>query len=329
MRSMNKGDDWQAISDDLTNGGKVGNVAYGTITSISESPFQFGLIYTGSDDGLVYLTKNSGGSWTRISDAFPKDLWVSRVIASRYKKDRVYVTLNGYRWDDFKSYVYVSEDYGKTWKDISSNIPDSPVNVIKEDPINESILYLGTDNGAYVSLNSGNSWEAFNKGLTAAAVHDLVIQEEANDLILGTHGRSIYKANIEPLQAMTPEILESNIHLFKVADIKHSKSWGSSWNKWLQPRTPEIKVPFYSKNPGNYEVRILTEDKDILHSFNVEAEKGFNEIVYDLAIDEKNKDKLQNDKGILIEKAKNGKYYLPKDKYFIEIAKKKTSFEIK
>ena len=113
MRSMNQGDDWQAISNDLTKGGKVGNVAYGTLTSISESPFQFGLIYTGSDDGLVHVTNNSGGDWTRISDSFPKDLWVSRVIASQHKKERVYVTLNGYRWDDFKTYVYVS---GRLWK---------------------------------------------------------------------------------------------------------------------------------------------------------------------------------------------------------------------
>ncbi len=141
MRSMNQGDDWKAISDDLTNGGKVGNVSYGTLTSVSESPFQFGLIYTGSDDGLVHVTKNSGSSWTQISNSFPKDLWVSRVIASQHKKERVYVSLNGYRWDDFKTYIYVSEDYGNTWKSLNTNIPDSPVNVIKEDPENENLLY--------------------------------------------------------------------------------------------------------------------------------------------------------------------------------------------
>ena len=107
---MNQGTDWVAISDDLTQGGKKGNVAYGTLTSISESPFEFGLIYTGSDDGLVHITKNAGGSWTNISQSFPKDLWVSRVIASQHKKERVYVTLNGYRWDDFSTYVYMSDD---------------------------------------------------------------------------------------------------------------------------------------------------------------------------------------------------------------------------
>ncbi|RLD26790.1 MAG: glycosyl hydrolase, partial [Bacteroidetes bacterium] len=153
MRSMNQGDKWDAISFDLTQGGKTGNVAYGTLTSISESPFEFGLIYTGSDDGLVYVTRNAGSDWKRLSNAFPKDLWVSRVIASSHKKSRVYVTLNGYRWDDFTPYVYVSEDFGATWKSISSNLPTSPVNVIKEDPANMNVLYLGTDNGAYVSMD--------------------------------------------------------------------------------------------------------------------------------------------------------------------------------
>src|SRR5690606_368043 len=188
MRSMNQGKDFTAISDDLTNGGKKGNVAYGTLTSISESPFQFGLIYTGSDDGLIYVTKDAGGSWTNITSSLPKDLWVSRVIASQHKKERVYVALNGYRFDDFTSYIYTSDDYGQTWKNISANLPASPVNVIKEDPKNENLLFVGTDNGAYVSFDRGTSWEAFSKGLPNVAVHDLIIQPEAHDLLLATHG---------------------------------------------------------------------------------------------------------------------------------------------
>jgi len=329
MRSMNKGDDWEIISEDLTKGSKVGNVPYGTLTTISESPFQFGLIYTGSDDGLVYVTKNSGSNWTKISDSFPKDLWVSRVIASQHKKERVFVSLNGYRWDDFTTYVYISDDYGTTWKNISSNIPNSPVNVIKEDPEIEYLLYLGTDNGLYVSFDEGEKWEAFSKGFPNVAVHDLVIQEKEKDLVIGTHGRSIYKANIEPLQEMTADILNSNFHLFSIADVKHRKSWGSSWNKWLEPSTPKISIPFYSSKGGRYEVKILSDDDSVLHSFDVEADKGFNETEYDLSISEKAQKKLKKSKGILIEKAKNDKFYLPKDVYFIQIGSEKIDFEIK
>jgi photosystem II stability/assembly factor-like uncharacterized protein len=155
MRSMDKGDTWKAISQDLTQGGKQGNVAYGTLTSISESPFEFGLLYVGSDDGLIHVSKNAGGSWENISEGLPKDLWVSRVIASKHDKAKVYATLNGYRWDDFKAYVYVSSDYGKTWQDLSEDVPDAPVNVIREDPNSDAMVYLGTDNGAYVSFNGG------------------------------------------------------------------------------------------------------------------------------------------------------------------------------
>ena len=129
-----------------------------------ESPFQFGLLYVGSDDGYVHISKNGGGSWTRISDSFPKDLWVSRVIASQHKKERIYVTLNGYRWDDFNAYVYVSDDYGQTWKNITNNIPASPVNVIREDSKNPDVLYIGTDNGLYTTFTRGVHWYPFKKG---------------------------------------------------------------------------------------------------------------------------------------------------------------------
>lgn len=131
-RSLTQGNEWTAISGDLTNGGKKGNVAYGTLTSISESPFEFGLIYTGSDDGMVHVTRDGGANWQLIYNSFPNELWVSRVIASQHKKERVYVTLNGYRFDDFNTYIFKSEDYGKTWDNIKTNIPASPVNVIKE-----------------------------------------------------------------------------------------------------------------------------------------------------------------------------------------------------
>ena len=158
LRSMDQGATFDVISNDLTTGGKKGNVPYGTLATISESPFQFGLIYTGSDDGLIHLTKDGGNSWKNITGNLPKNLWVSRIIASKFKKERVYATLNGYRNDDFSAYVYMSDNYGETWKNISSNIPASAVNVIKEDSENAQILYVGTDNGLYVSFNNGASW---------------------------------------------------------------------------------------------------------------------------------------------------------------------------
>ena len=330
MRSMNQGNDWEAISDDLTKGGKKGNVAYGTLTTISESPFQFGLIYTGSDDGLVHITKNAGGSWTNISNAFPKDLWVSRVIASQHKKERVYVTLNGYRWDDFKVYAYMSDDYGQTWKDISGNIPASPVNVIKEDPKNENLLYLGTDNGAYVSFDMGKSWNVFSEGLPNVAIHDIVVQPEANDLLLGTHGRSIYKANIEALQQMNSDLTAKPITIFEVSPVRHSSRWGSAWSPWSEAYAPNKTIQFFSSTSGEKTMTVLSENGTVLNSIQLKADKGFNYVDYDLTLSEKGKKALEKaNKELQIGKSGNGKYYLPKGVYTIEIDDVKSTLEIK
>ncbi len=333
MRSMNQGDDWTAISNDLTNGGKKGNVAYGTLTTISESPFQFGLLYTGSDDGLVYVTKNSGGSWNKISDSFPKDLWVSRVIASAHKKERVYATLNGYRWDDFTPYIYVSENYGQSWKSIRNGLPASAVNVIKEDPENENVLYLGTDNGAYVSIDRGTTWQAFSKGVPNVAVHDIVIQPEAKDVLLGTHGRSIYKTNIEAIQLLSDEIMNKALHVFELPGVKWSEKWGVAWSRWLEAEEPSTTIAFYSNDTREYVIKITTEEGKTLQEFSTTADKGLNYVAYDLTITEKGKDMLVKEfPDDEVAKRKNGKYYLPIGRYDIHISggktNKKVSFEV-
>ncbi|MCF6181568.1 glycosyl hydrolase [Lutibacter sp.] len=318
LRSMDKGATFKVISPDLTTGGKKGNVPFGTLTTISESPFQFGLIYVGSDDGYVNITKDGGVNWTRISDSLPQNLWVSRVIASQHQKERVYVTLNGYRNDDFKPYVFVSENYGKIWKSIKSNLPNAAVNVIKEDPTDENLLYVGTDNGVFVSFNKGENWQQFTDGIPVVPVHDLVIQKEAKDLIIGTHGRSIYKTNIAPLQKFKT-LKNKGIVFFDIPSIKHSLSWGSAWNKWLKPNTPKITIPFYVDKEGIYKVEILSNNKTVFKKYSTVATKGFNYTNYDLSISEKIVDTYFSKNDIEIKKAKNGNYYLPKGSYIIKI----------
>jgi len=315
MRSMDQGDHWEAISEDVTGGGKVGNVAYGTLTSISESKFQFGLLYTGSDDGVVQVSKNGGVNWTNISNQFPKDLWVSRVVASAHKKERVYITLNGYRWDDFTAYVYVSENYGATWKSIGGELPASSINVIKEDPINENVLYLGADNGAYVSLNRGESWEVFSNGLPNVAVHDLVIQAEAKDLVLGTHGRSLYVADVELIQKLT--IANRNeVVIADMKDIRHSKRWGSSWSQWGDANEPSLEIQFYSPQSGKTSITIESEDGKELQLINLESVKGVNVYDYNLTISKDGVKNLEKADVELIQ-GSNGKNYLPKGNYTV------------
>lgn len=202
FRSTDKGDNWICISPDLsTQPGpeKQGNVPYGTITTISESLLKQGLLYTGTDDGNIHITKDDGKTWKLIDAGLPEK-WCSRVIASQHDIATVYVSFTGYRNDDFKSYVYKSDDYGITWRSINSNLPPEPVNVIREDPKNPEVIYIGTDLGVYVSLNKGKSWISICNNLPTTPVYDLVIHPRDNKLVIGTHGRSIFVMDISNIQ---------------------------------------------------------------------------------------------------------------------------------
>lgn len=205
-----------AMTGDITKGGKPGNVPYGTITAIDESPIRFGLIYVGTDDGNLHVSKDAGYSWTHLNPTqktkstssvpksiLPGDLWVSRVTASQYAEPRVYASYNGYRFDDFNPYLFISEDHGTTWKRIGMDLPAEPINVVKEDPKNDSILYVGTDGGLYVSFDRGNSFMMWNAGMPKSVpVHDIAIQTRENEIVLGTHGRSIYIAKLDDVQGL-------------------------------------------------------------------------------------------------------------------------------
>ncbi|MDB5207720.1 MAG: glycosyl hydrolase, partial [Flavisolibacter sp.] len=227
FRSMNKADTMISMGD-LTRGDKGGNVPFGTITTITESPLRFGLIYAGTDDGNIQLTKDGGYSWTLVNNKPAKatdanlaaGLWVSRLTASKFKEPRVYASLNGYRFDDFSPYLYVSEDYGATWKQIGTDLPMEPINVVKEDPKNDNIIYVGTDGGLYVSFNRGQSFMTWNGGLPKSVpVHDIAIQERENEIILGTHGRSLYIGSLTDVQG----VFGDKDYLKKKADKDKSK----------------------------------------------------------------------------------------------------------
>ena len=323
LRSMDKGETFTAISGDLTTGGKKGNVPYGTLTTISESPFQFGMLYVGTDDGYIQLSQDGGGNWKRISDNLPQGLWVSRVIASQHEKSRVYTTLNGYRNDDFKPYVFFSDDMGESWQKINSNLPELPVNVIKEDPEDENILYLGNDSEVFVSFDRGLKWQAFSNGLPKVAVHDLVVHPSAKDLLVGTHGRSIYKAYIAPLQQYNKN--KGNIiSMFELPEQRFSSRWGSAWSKWSEPSVPEIEIPYFVHTAGNYTMEVLTKDGKMIKSIKLDADSGYNYYTYDLTADENLlasdlKKKKKGEETLKIEKAKDGKYYLPKGEYTVKI----------
>ena len=196
-RSLNKAEDIVALSGDLSNGKKAGKVPYGTLTAISESPLKFGLIYIGTDDGNIQVSKDGGYTWTLVIKGLPSNLWVSRVTASQYKEGRVYATLNGYRYDNFAPYLFVSDNYGTSWKQLGTDLPAEPLNVVKEDAKKENIIYVGSDNGLYASFDLGKTFMSMGNNLPRIPVHDLVIQQRENELVVGTHGRSIYITKLD------------------------------------------------------------------------------------------------------------------------------------
>jgi hypothetical protein len=225
--------------------------------------------------------------------------------------------------------VYVSDDYGKTWKNIGNSIPTSPVNVIKEDPSNENMLYVGSDNGAYVSFDSGNSWQIFTKNLPNVAIHDLVIQPTAKHLILGTHGRSLYKADIGNLQLVTSELMNKRVHIFKIEDLQKRSNWGAPRNDWSEAFEPEITIPFYANSARKISVDVYSNDV-LVNTIIVSVDKGFNEVLFDVSFSEKGKKAFESaNKNAKFDKAKNGKFYLLKGTYTVKIEDEKATFEIK
>lgn len=334
-RSLNRGDDFTKISDDLTHGGQTGDVPYGTLTAIHESPLRFGLLYAGSDDGRVHISKDGGYEWEDISASLPTEMWVSRIQASKYEESRVYLTLNGYRWDNWNAMLYRSDDYGKTWTLIGRNLPQEPINVVKEDPENDQLLYVGTDHGAYLSLDEGKTFMAFQEGLSGAPVHDIVIHPREGDIIIGTHGRSIYLGSAQEVQKMTTEVLASAVHLFELENTRRGRSWGA--DNWYERTPPTLTLPVYAAADGTAQISIYVGDDDIiLNSFNTEVNRGLQYLEYDYTYTKDAwprykqylESQLEEDEMLpKLDPADDGNYYLETGKYKVVVKVNKTSSE--
>lgn len=332
-RSLNKGENLQALSGDLTNGYVEGDVPYGTLTTITESPIKFGLLYAGSDDGHVHVSKDGGYNWTKISDRLPQKLWVSQVTASGFKEGRVYITLNGYRYDNFKAYVFVSEDYGASWQELGKDLPAEPANVIKEDPKNENILYVGTDNGLYVSLDRGQNFMAWTGGLPPAPIHDIAIQERDNEIVLGTHGRSAYIAKIDLLQKLNPELLKEKLAVFDIEPVQLAPAQGRRRSADAGPR---VEIPYFIPNDGTITIQILSPKGTVLATEKDTVEKGLNVYRYDMRINSSAVSALENELGrkLNVQAGGNNLFILPVGEYSAEIilqdgTKKSRKFSIR
>jgi photosystem II stability/assembly factor-like uncharacterized protein len=221
FRLTNGGEDWEAISPDLTNEtpqtmNTAGSAAenYDTIVAISESPKDRNVIWVGTDDGNVQVTRDGGKNWTNTAPnipGVPKGLWVSRVQASNHDPARAYAGIDGHRSDDFHAYLYTTDDYGATWRSISGSL-DAPIKGFREDPVNPNLLFAGTEFGIFMSLDRGATWQQLKEGLPTVSVDDIEIHPRDHDLLIGTHGRSIFVIDdISPLEQLTRDKLNQNV----------------------------------------------------------------------------------------------------------------------
>ncbi|MCR9202545.1 MAG: hypothetical protein NXI04_28220 [Planctomycetaceae bacterium] len=199
FKSTDRGENWMPISPDLVGDDAVRNLRYRAVTTLSESRRRAGLIFAGTDNGELYVTADDGKTWKAIHAELPRRSY-SRVLASGHDEERVFATQSGAGLDDYTSRVFRSDDAGQNWTDISGGLPAECVNVIVEDPQVSDLLYVGTDQGVYASLNGGESWISLCADLPAAAVADLLVHAESGQLVIATHGRSCYVTNARPIQ---------------------------------------------------------------------------------------------------------------------------------
>jgi len=281
FRSLDQGDSWQLLSSDLTYDLPQSNVPFSTITEIDESTFQFGMVMVGTDDGRVWISKSAGiDNWQEITGGLPEKKWVSSLALSDHDVERIYVALNGYREDDFETYVYASEDLGKTWTSLRSNLPSVVVNEIYEDPVNEDLLYLGTDHGTYISMDRGEEWHLLNS-IPNVSSYDMVVHPRENDLIVGTHGRSIYRIDVEPLQKISKN--PTRAMLLQTGDIRWSQYWGKSVRNYSEPYIPTKVFEIWAVGDSTNAILQITNEEDkLIREMQIDIQKGYNRIAWDL-----------------------------------------------
>ncbi len=313
FKSVDRGDTWTVISPDLTTDDPVkrdawstsggltldisGAECYCTIVSIGPSPLSELIIWAGTDDGNVQVTRNGGATWSNVRpnvQGIPANTWVSCVEASHFAQGRAYVTFDGHRSGDFKPYVFRTEDFGKSWTNVTSNLPDGQsVYVLREDFKNPDLLFLGTEFAVFSSLDGGASWQRFMNDLPTVPVFDLVIHPRDADVIAGTHGRSIWVADdITALQQFTPEVAAKDVHLF---DSRPAVQWldisrgGSRGMFYFQGENPPAgtAIHFYLKYEPQGEIELMLSNRDgtLERTEKIAAAAGINRFQWDMRFD--------------------------------------------
>lgn len=305
FRSRDRGESWEAISPDLTTNDPAGQRQaesggitvdnstaenYTTIYSISESPLDHRTIWVGTDDGNLQLTRNGGRHWSNVVgniEGVPAGTWVSRVEASSHDKATAFVTFDGHRRGDMATHVYMTDDFGATWRSISTDDIEGYAWVIKQDPVNPDLLFLGTERGLYVTLDQGENWTRFSENLPKVAVHDLVIHPTEHDLVIGTHGRGVYVIDdVTPLRGLTQDIIDTNVALLDTRSAPmilntQLQSFGA-YDSFVGPNPPQAAtIVYYLKKRhlfGDLKIEVFGDDGELIATLPGGKRRGLNRV---------------------------------------------------
>ena len=311
LKSVDRGEHWTEISPDLstndpskllpsTEPGVQAPLYWFAISTISESPVSPGVIWTGTSDGTVHITQNGGGAWTDRTQAIAavggtKEAYVSRVFASNHAARRAYVAKSGNKMDDFRPFLYSTDDFGATWTSISGNLPDEPIHVVWEDNKNPDLLFVGSGGGLFVSINRGKKWLKMNNNIPNVPVLDLCVHPREHDLVVGTWGRSVFITNIGPLQELNNTVLVKDTHLFEIKPTVQRIIWAFGANDRLfsqryivTPNEPNgMVIQYYLKNARNDSASIVITDFRGTEVARLKGETaaGINTVVWNMRVE--------------------------------------------
>lgn len=298
-----RGDQWKRISDDLTTKDpdkmdtEGSNAeAHCTLVSLAESDLKKGVLWTGSDDGLVHVTQNDGKAWSNVTPPQVKGRYISRVEASHHAEARAYVSADGHRTHDYSPCVLMTDDFGKTWKDISGNLPTRrTAMVVREDRFNPDVLYCGTENAVYVSLDRGEEWvKLHGEALPTVPVYDVQQHRRESDLVLGTHGLSIWIMDgARWISELNNEVLASPLHVFSIADAKprwfleYSGLWTHKMFRAPNPPTG-VRIDYWISEYTADDLKITIENEKgvVVKKLAGSNAPGFNRAVWNLVPEE-------------------------------------------
>ncbi len=288
FRSVKSGDELKVISPEIARTGR------GTGTALSESPLNPDVLWAGTDDGNLWITRDGGANWANVAEkvGLPGPRWVATVEASRFVEGRAYVAFDAHRSDDDEPYLYVTEDFGHTWKSLRANLPAGSTRCLREDLKNRDLLYCGTEFGAWVSLNRGYSWTKLNNNLPTVAVHEFAQHPTAGEMVAATHGRSLWALDVTPLRQMTTATLTADAHLYEPAPAVRWRTepakgspYGSGHRRFFGDNPPRGATLTYSlaKKAEKATLKVLDHTGATVRELAVKAEPGLHQVTWDLS----------------------------------------------